>query len=118
MAQTDQPAKQTVKVSGVLLSTADQPSGARPAMPYVLTDLHRGLHRASPRLARSELLADEAIRLTRMVQQLLPADAEGGFAASCPDRRGDAGAGPDGDLIPWTSRIEAWGRRRSPKAWR
>ena len=55
-----------------------------------------------PDLQRSEL-ADEAIRLTRMVYQLLPADAEvAGLLALLllTDARRRARSGPDGELIP------------------
>ncbi|GAA4213878.1 RNA polymerase sigma factor [Actinocatenispora rupis] len=57
---------------------------------------------AGPRLARTELTA-EAIRLTRIVHRLLPADAEvSGLLALMllTDARRPARTGPDGDLVP------------------
>ena len=106
MAQRISRAKQTVKASGVPFQrpTSNEWGARLGNVLHVLYLIFNEGYTSSfgPDLQRSEL-ADEAIRLTRMVHQLLPADAEvAGLLALLllTDARRNARSGPDGDLIP------------------
>ncbi|HKO90495.1 MAG TPA: sigma-70 family RNA polymerase sigma factor [Polyangiaceae bacterium] len=106
MAQRISRAKQTVKVSGVPFQRPTSSEwGARLGnVLHVLYLIFNEGYTSSfgPDLQRSEL-ANEAIRLTRMLYQLLPADAEvAGLLALLllTDARRPARSGPDGELIP------------------
>lgn len=106
MAQRISRAKQTIKSSGVPFQRPTSNEwGARVGnVLHVLYLIFNEGYTSSfgPDLQRSEL-ADEAIRLTRMVYQLLPADAEvAGLLALLllTDARRRARSGPDAELIP------------------
>jgi RNA polymerase sigma factor (sigma-70 family) len=106
MAQRISRAKQTVKASGVPFQrpTSNEWGARLGNVLHVLYLIFNEGYASSfgPDLQRSEL-ADEAIRLARMVHQLLPADAEvAGLLALLllTDARRRARSGPDGDLIP------------------
>jgi RNA polymerase sigma factor (sigma-70 family) len=106
MAQRISRAKQTIKSSGVPFQrpTSNEWGARLGNVLHVLYLIFNEGYTSSfgPDLQRSEL-ADEAIRLTRMVYQLLPADAEvAGLLALLllTDARRRARSGPEGDLIP------------------
>jgi len=106
MAQRISRAKQTVKASGVPFQrpTSAEWTARLGNVLHVLYLIFNEGYTSSfgPDLQRSEL-ANEAIRLTRMVYQLLPSDAEvAGLLALLllTDARRRARSGPDAELIP------------------
>ncbi|HLK17448.1 MAG TPA: DUF6596 domain-containing protein, partial [Bryobacteraceae bacterium] len=106
MAQRISRAKQSIKASGVpfRLPNQEEQSQRLRAVLHVLYLIFNEGYTASagPELARRELSA-EAIRLTRAVHQLLPADPEvAGLLALMllTDARRAARTGAHGDLIP------------------
>jgi RNA polymerase sigma factor (sigma-70 family) len=105
MAQRISRAKQRIKTSGVpfRLPTADQRAERLGAVLHVLYLIFNEGYASSigPSLQRSDL-ASEAIRLTRVVHNLLPGDGEvAGLLALMllTDARRAARTGPDGELI-------------------
>ncbi|MBX7186651.1 MAG: RNA polymerase sigma factor [Vicinamibacteria bacterium] len=118
MAQRISRAKQTIKASGVpfALPTEEEKDRRVRAVLHVLylifnegytTTAGTSLHRAD--------LSGEAIRLSRLVHQLLPEDAEAaGLLALMllTDARRPARAGPNGELIPLREQDRSrWDRR-------
>ncbi len=99
-------AKQRIRSSGIpfgLPPPAERASRLASVLHVLYLIFNEGYASTSgPRLARTELSA-EAIRLTRMVHRLLPADGEvAGLLALMllTDARRPARVGPDGGLIP------------------
>lgn len=119
MAQRISRAKQRIRTSGVGFAMPDeQEHHARlDAVLHVLYLIFNEGYAstAGPDLQRAQL-ADEAIRLARMLRQLLPRDAEvGGLLALMllTDARRDARTGPGGELIPLDEQDRTrWDRRR------
>jgi RNA polymerase sigma factor (sigma-70 family) len=108
MAQRISRAKHNIKASGVRfrLPTGEERAHRLPAVLHVLYLIFNEGYTSStgPRLQRLEL-SREAIRLTRSVHALLPADAEvAGLLALMllTDARRAARMGPDEELIPLT----------------
>ena len=106
MAQRISRAKHRIKTSGVpfRMPTPDERSERLGAVLHVLYLIFNEGYASSvgPNLQRSDL-ANEAIRLTRSVHHLLPADGEvAGLLALMllTDARRGARTGPDGELIP------------------
>jgi len=106
MAQRISRAKQTIRSSGVpfRLPTPDERAERLAAVLRVLYLIFNEGYTSSigPQLQRSDL-AQEAIRLTRAVQRLLPDDGEvAGLLALMllTDARRPARTGPQGELIP------------------
>ncbi|HSD26106.1 MAG TPA: sigma-70 family RNA polymerase sigma factor [Vicinamibacteria bacterium] len=106
MAQRISRAKQSIKASGVpfRMPTADERAARLGAVLHVLYLIFNEGYTSSigPSLQRNDL-ADEAIRLTRAVRNLLPDDGEvAGLLALMllTDARRPARTGPKGELIP------------------
>jgi RNA polymerase sigma factor (sigma-70 family) len=106
MAQRISRAKHRIKTSGVpfRMPTPDERSERLGAVLHVLYLIFNEGYASSvgPNLQRSDL-ANEAIRLTRSVHHLLPADGEvAGLLAlmRLTDARRRARTGPEGELIP------------------
>jgi RNA polymerase sigma factor (sigma-70 family) len=118
MAQRINRAKQRIKTSGVpfRMPTAIDRAERQSAVLHVLYLIFNEGYVSSggPVLQRSDL-ANEAIRLTRAVHQLLPDDAEvAGLLALMllTDARRAARTGPDGELIPLAEQDRSlWDRR-------
>jgi RNA polymerase sigma factor (sigma-70 family) len=106
IAQRISRAKQRIKASGIPFSLPPEPERAE-RLQVVLHVLYLIFNEgytatSGPDLQRSELTA-EAIRLTRLVQRLLPGDGEvSGLLALMllTDARRPARARPDGSLVP------------------
>ena len=117
MAQRISRAKQRIRVSGVpFRMPSDSERGERlDAVLHVLYLIFNEGYTSSigPDLQRSDL-SNEAIRLTRMVHNLLPVDGEiAGLLALMllTDARRAARTGPDGELIPLMEQNRtAWDR--------
>jgi RNA polymerase sigma factor (sigma-70 family) len=106
IAQRISRAKQTIKTSNVPFSMPDaQERGQRlAAVLHVLYLIfNEGYTASSGKMLQRADLADEAIRLTRQVQKLLPRETEvAGLLALMllTDARRAARSGPNGELIP------------------
>jgi predicted RNA polymerase sigma factor len=119
MAQRISRAKQSIKTSGAPFSLPTQQDRAQrlPAVLHVLYLIFSEGYTSSmgPALLRPEL-SKEAIRLTRAVHNLLPADTEvAGLLALMllTDARRPARSGPDGELIPLTRQDRTlWDRQQ------
>jgi len=117
MAQRISRAKQRIKTSGVpfRMPTDDERAERLGAVLHVLYLIFNEGYTSSigPSLHRSDL-SNEAIRLTRAVKNLLPADGEvAGLLALMllTDARRAARTGPDGELIPLAEQDRAlWDR--------
>jgi len=106
MAQRISRAKQTIKASGVPFArpTNEERAARLGAVTHVLYLIFNEGYTATsgPELQRSDL-ANEAIRLARMLRRLVPGDAEvAGLLALMllTDARRVARTGPEGELIP------------------
>jgi RNA polymerase sigma factor (sigma-70 family) len=116
MAQRISRAKQRIKADGARFAPpqADQRAERLSAVLHVLYLIFNEGYTASsgPRLQRTELTA-EAIRLTRTVRRLLPADGEvAGLLALMllTDARRPARLGTDGELVPLAEQDRSrWG---------
>ena len=119
MAQRISRAKNTVRASGVpfsLPTSEERAQRLREVLHVLYLIFNEGYTTsAGPHLLRCEL-ATEAIRLTRAVHRLLPADAEvAGLLALMllTDARRIARTGPEGELIPLTRQDRTlWDRQQ------
>ena len=125
MAQRISRAKQRIKTSGVPFRMPGESERAErlSVVLHVLYLIFNEGYASSggPQLQRTDL-SNEAIRLTRAVHRLLPADGEAaGLLALMllTDARRPARTGPDGELIPLTEQDRGlWDRRRDRRGHR